>query len=121
MNKRIFKTDELKIEKFLNRNTSINKGMIRKNSSIMHISNDLADTIKSMLNKDHSKSNKPMYISTEGYIERLKPIITDSESERHNVFVYEYNKILSLGTGNKFGEIALSSSNKRRFVKLKLE
>jgi len=83
----------------------------------MHISKDLADTIKSMLSKDHSKSNKPFCISTEGYIERFKPItIASYEGERQYVSVFEYNKILSLGTGNKFGEIALSSTNKKRFI-----
>jgi CRP-like cAMP-binding protein len=116
LNKKIFKTDEEIIEKFLKRQGFVNKGMIRKNSEVMHISKDLADTIKSMLSKDYLKSNKPFCISTDGYIDRLKPkTITSFEGERQYVSVFDYNKILSLGTGNKFGEIALSSTNKKRF------
>ncbi len=115
-NKKIFKTDEEIIDKFLKRQVSVNKGMIRKNTDIVQISTDLADTIKNMFSKDHLKNNKSLCISSNYYVETLKPvIITSSDGERQTVSVFDYHKILSLGTGKTFGEIALSSTNKKRF------
>lgn len=115
LNKKIFRTDEELIDRFLKKQGTVNKGVIRKNSSTLRISTDLAETIKSMLKPDLYKSNKPFSISTTNYIQRFKPtLISNIEEERQNVIVYEYNKILTLKTGDKFGEIALSSNNKKR-------
>ena len=54
-------------------------------------------------------------ISTVDYLKKLTPKINlESEFERKSVMLWQYNHVITLKTGDAFGDVALSDLSKRR-------
>ena len=107
LNKHIFHLGEYEIEK-IKKNLSLKNS--RKSSRLTL--NLLDEYFSKSLNLN---SSNVVSISSSQYLKNLNPVFDDNFiNEKRIVSIFEYSKIVSLKSGDKFGEIALSSINRTR-------
>ena len=119
-NKNTYLFDDNEIDKLIKRKNKLSNDLQRKISNYLNSKDDkeLFENIKNLVKFDNQKSKGNLQISTEKYIQNTKPVFEleeeDNKFERKKVILFEYNKITTLITGDKFGDIALSAYNRKR-------
>ena len=119
-NKNTYLFDDNEIDKLIKRKNKLSNDLQRKIYNYLNSKDDkeLFENIKNLVKFDNQKSKGNLQISTEKYIQNTKPVFEleeeDNKFERKKVILFEYNKITTLITGDKFGDIALSAYNRKR-------
>ena len=94
----------------LNNEFSLLKKVVSLNKHIFHLGE--YEIFSKSLNLN---SSNVVSISSSQYLKNLNPVFDDNFiNEKRIVSIFEYSKIVSLKSGDKFGEIALSSINRTR-------
>ena len=119
-NKNTYLFDDNEIDQVIKRKNKLSNDLQRKISNYLNSKDDkeLFENIKNLVKFDNQKSKGNLQISTENYNQNTKPVFEleeeDNKFERKKVILFEYNKITTLITGDKFGDIALSAYNRKR-------
>lgn len=105
MNKRVFPIIEIEFDQWLKDHIIVDRKFVNKNSPKNLINLNLQIFLDSLIN-----SNTDIYdkMSVEKYIENVNYFVDSSiRGDRKNVTVFKYKKLMSINTGQKFGDHAL--------------